>query len=510
MFNCFFSRWLVACSVFIFPLIVFAQADYSSILQQIQASTFEMSSAITSYNKNISQNSTDIHHLCNSINIYLGEILEKLEEGSSSSGGSSSGGSSSGNGCSCPDYTSILNDIKNLCSTIDNDIISGTTSIAYYLSYTQYQQLQAVNNNLVDIKNNLQSINTIIDLQRVGNQSLIDINASINRLNDLFAYLPSKVDAIAFDLSSILTYVQAIRSDTSSIDDKMDVNNNKLDEIIVLLQGLRDDASSSSDDDLTGTIYKEGVSSQISSYEEGVSSHIKNDDEIKDAIIKSIEEDSVYNTKHSEGSSSSSSSWSKEETKSSYKGSSISEVVVSTVTQTIDRYGSVQDETVSTESQHNNWMFDVDQSEVDNEFLLNGGSLMDLDFGKGALTNTFTPITGGFNFWGDTPSSGGNDNLSFIESKATNLKDKLFIVETGSVDHIKGSQIGSSSTPVWGVSFGETEFRFLDWFQVSQTTNDLISDSYALQTIRDRVFPIIYSILAAICVIRMYMKLLTA
>lgn len=379
-----------------------------------------------------------------------------------------------------------------------------------------------------------------------ANTSLSTIAEGVVALNYLLTDVPSSLLSIVQNTEAIVqntnqtnTLLTQGNTTLTSIDNRLITTNSHLSSIngrILTSNNLLRELNDTYDELLKGTQYAEGVSSQISSYEEGVKTHIEsdeaikdevitrydegvdrhidNDEKIKEELITSIEEDSIYNTKTVVGGEfSASTAVEQEETKENFVGSVDMMAQVESSEQIINRYGEIESENSKTETQTANMGIELDNSEVDAEFLSMGGDLLNLEFGKEHLESSFSSVTGGFEFWGDEKNSGSSsqedNSIGFIQNKAQSLSDKLFVLKPGEleVDNVGSS---SSSSPVWSFTIMGTTFNFLDWGVVGNNTSSMLSDSPVLSGLRNTAFPIIYVILGAFCVIRLYLKLLTA
>lgn len=532
--------------------------DYTSILNSIYSAIGSVDASVNSGVVSLSTYLSSVQYgQFNSITSLLSDILNALNNG-----GSSAPPTTPDDPETSPsqiDYTAILESIKGVLdalstgqSSMHNDLNNNISNISYYLSNYVGFYMQQNNEVLTAILNKLAVLDSLLD-NGADSDNLKKIADTLEGLNTLLKYLPEDVKGILNATESINQTISTLAVDTgvikdkvTSIDDKMSINNTSLDNIYSLLQTIETkvgqdisvdlknfegltayqynqgvqnivDSTNNSSTNISNAVTDAGVNISSTMIDTGASistsiessgqAIIESSGQNIDEVIDSIENRSKYNTVvYSDLPLSFDSSVEIDDTKESVY-SVKSDYVVSSgkLKETYNRYGDVVDTSVVSESVDSSLYFDLDNSSVDAEFLEKGVELLDLDYSKGQLSSAFSPVTGGFDFWGEVQTGGGNGGISFIEEQASGLSDHFKIVQGGQVssNSVGG---GGSQDLVWSVD----DFEFLNWRDSENYFLDSWDDSPILTSIRDNVMPFIYAIMGVLYSLYLYHKLLTS
>lgn len=532
--------------------------DYTSILNSIYSAIGTVDGTVNSGIVSLSTYLSSVQYgQINSITSILTDILNALNNGGSTAPPTTPDDPETP--VTQIDYTAILESMKGVLDSIyggqtsmHNDLNNNISNISYYLSNYMGFYMQQNNTVLNAILDKLAILDSLLD-NGADSDNLKKIADTLEGLNTLLKYLPEDVKGILQATESINQTISNLALDTgvikdkvSSIDDKMTINNTSLDNIYSLLQTIESKVGQDISVDLknfeglTSYQYNQGVQNIVDSTNNSATTISNSVNEVGvnlsstmidtgasistsiessgqaiidstgqniEEVIDSIENRSKYNTVvYSDLPLSYESSLEIDNTKESvYSVKSDYTVSSGKLKETINRYGDVVDSSVVSESVDSSLYFDLDNSAVDAEFLEKGVELLDLDYSKGQLSSSFSPVTGGFDFWGEVSTGGGNGGISFIEKQASGLSDSFRIVQGGQVsaNNVGG---GGSQDLVWAVD----DFEFLNWRDSENYFLDSWNDSPILTAIRDNVMPLIYSIMGILYSLYLYHKLLTS
>lgn len=531
--------------------------DYTSILNSIYSAIGSVDSSVNSGVVSLSTYLSSVQYgQINSITSILTDILNALNNGGSTAPPTNPDDPETP--VTQIDYTAILESMKGVLDSIyggqtsmHNDLNNNLSNISYYLSNYMGFYMQQNNTVLNAILDKLAVLDSLLG-NDVDSDTLQKISNTLEGLNSLLLHLPDDVKGILQASESINQTVSTLAVDTgvikekvTSIDDKMTINNTSLDNIYSLLQTIETkvgqdisvdlknfegltayqynqgvsnivDATNNSSTTISNSVNEVGVNLSNTMVDTGASistaietsgqAIIDSSGQNIDEVIDSIENRSKYNTVvYSDLPLSYESSLEIDDTKESvYSVKSDYTVSSGKLKETINRYGDVVDSSVVSESVDSSLYFDLDNSSVDAEFLEKGVELLDLDYSKSQLSSVFSPVTGGFDFWGEASTGGGNGGISFIEQQASGLSDSFKVVQGG---QISSSTVGGGSQDlVWSVD----DFEFLNWRDSENYFLDSFNDSSILTSIRDNVMPFVYTLMGVLFSLYLYYKLLTS
>lgn len=532
--------------------------DYTSILNSIYNAIGSVDSSVNSGVLSLSTYLSSVQYgQINSITSILTDILNALNNGGSSVPPTTPDEPEAP--ITQIDYTPILESMKGVLDAISggqdsmhNDLNNNISNISYYLSNYIGFYMQRNNEVLTAILEKLAVLDGLLG-DNTDSDTLQKIASTLEGLNSLLMHLPDDVKGILQASESINQTVSTLAIDTgvikdkvSSIDDKMTVNNTSLDNIYLLLQNIESkvgqdisvnikdfdgltsyqynqgvsnivDATNNSATNISNSVNEVGVNLSNTMVDTGASistsietsgqAIIDSSGQKIDEVIDSIENRSKYNTVvYSDLPLSYESLLEIDDTKESiYSVKSDYTVSSGKLKETYNRYGDIVDSSVVSESVDSKLYFDLDNSAIDAEFLEKGVELLDLDYSKGQLSSAFSPVTGGFDFWGEVQTGGGNGGISFIEKQASGLSDSFKIVSGG---QISSSSVGGGGSQdlIWGVG----DYEFLNWRDSENLFIDSWNDSPILSSIRDNVMPFIYTLMGILYSLYLYYKLLTS